>query len=453
MLRKISVRNLFALVLLQGSLSPQGFSLGVEGSLVVYAARDLSSLEIHKESLESLPLMEAIIIVGESGAGKTTLVNALRRQEDISHLVVFPKRYITRAMRQNDDIVENMHTTFEQFQSLQKAGVIDIAWPRDLGQNSHFWYGFQALAKEKEGITKPLPIYSANNAFLKSGLPILKRALIISILAPKEIRENRLNVRSPELKALELLLRLTPTEMERNAHVVVKNFGAHEDTSQQELVTFIKKIVMAKKSGTQTDLTIGQHRLIHKERLFGIYEHDLYFSNGVKKTFQYAERSPGVRVLVASHDKILLTKEWRIEVNDFDYRLPGGKVFDAYRDFVDFKKSPSAASLVLSKAQHAAHKELLEETHLQGVEPEDLRFAYLSRCGATVEWDLYFFVVEKSIATSTLKPILSEESEQTEPLWLSHAEVKQLFLNQKIRDDRTSSFLMRFLLSAEKSSN
>jgi hypothetical protein len=53
------------------------------------------------------------------------------------------------------------------------------------------------------------------------------------------------------------------------------------------------------------------------------------------RIFEVARRTPGVRLIIPDYatEKILLTKEFRRELNDFDYRLPGGKVFDTLDEF------------------------------------------------------------------------------------------------------------------------
>lgn len=51
------------------------------------------------------------------------------------------------------------------------------------------------------------------------------------------------------------------------------------------------------------------------------------------KIFEIARRSPGVRALIIKSNKILLSREYRTEINDYDYRLPGGKVFDTLQEY------------------------------------------------------------------------------------------------------------------------
>ena len=54
---------------------------------------------------------------------------------------------------------------------------------------------------------------------------------------------------------------------------------------------------------------------------------------------EFARRSPGVRLLIIKGNQTLLTKEYREEIKSFDYRLPGGKVFDTLVNYNNFTKS------------------------------------------------------------------------------------------------------------------
>jgi DNA-binding NarL/FixJ family response regulator len=56
---------------------------------------------------------------------------------------------------------------------------------------------------------------------------------------------------------------------------------------------------------------------------------------GVTKMFEFARRAPGVRMIISAQDgsgKILLTREYRPSLERYDYRLPGGKVFDSLQE-------------------------------------------------------------------------------------------------------------------------
>ena len=108
------------------------------------------------------------------------------------------------------------------------------------------------------------------------------------------------------------------------------------------------------------------------------------FKNG-DRVFEKARRSPGVRALIVSGERILLSKEYRTEIGGFDFRLPGGKVFDRLEEY----KQHISEDLI-SYAKEAVKKEVREEVGLLVNDPKLLK---VSKAGATVEWDLYYFLI------------------------------------------------------------
>jgi len=63
-----------------------------------------------------------------------------------------------------------------------------------------------------------------------------------------------------------------------------------------------------------------------------------------------------VRLIICDGDKILLTKEYRSEVDTVDYRLPGGKVFDTLIEYNKHKSDIENHALI------AVQRECEEET-------------------------------------------------------------------------------------------
>ncbi len=78
----------------------------------------------------------------------------------------------------------------------------------------------------------------------------------------------------------------------------------------------------------------GPEKVVYKGRILEIVEQPMRLGDK-KMTFEMARRAPGVRLIIAdtSRQKILLTKEYRYEFEDYDYRLPGGKVVDTLEEF------------------------------------------------------------------------------------------------------------------------
>ncbi|OGE43864.1 hypothetical protein A3B45_02430 [Candidatus Daviesbacteria bacterium RIFCSPLOWO2_01_FULL_39_12] len=74
---------------------------------------------------------------------------------------------------------------------------------------------------------------------------------------------------------------------------------------------------------------IGPEKVIFKGKLIEIVEQKMK-AGDYEFTLETAKRPPGTRLIIVSPDKkILLTKEYRPEYKEWDFRLPGGKVIDS----------------------------------------------------------------------------------------------------------------------------
>jgi 8-oxo-dGTP pyrophosphatase MutT (NUDIX family) len=156
--------------------------------------------------------------------------------------------------------------------------------------------------------------------------------------------------------------------------------------------------------------------------------------NGKEKTFEFARRSPGVRLIVPTEGGIILSKEFRHELNGFDYRLPGGKVFDTLNEYNAFLKSEAD---MVETAKIAAIKEAKEE---MGIIVRDLTFFHKSVCGATVVWDLFYFVVnEFEKETQEL-----EEGEDITTEIVTLEKAREMCLND-MSEERSALILLRYL--------
>lgn len=163
--------------------------------------------------------------------------------------------------------------------------------------------------------------------------------------------------------------------------------------------------------------------------------------NGKEVTFEKAERAPGVRILVRNASRILLTKEWRSENDHWDFRLPGGKVFDSLDEYLQGLSTGNIDDF----ARGAAQKELNEETSFD-LPLQSFEQIHRSVCGATIIWDLYYFLVKlPKDQVKELDSITTHEGEQMHPQWFSLSEVKNLCLTGQVREDRTVGVLLRYL--------
>lgn len=173
-----------------------------------------------------------------------------------------------------------------------------------------------------------------------------------------------------------------------------------------------------------------------KGRLFEL----IHLEQDDGRVFEIARRAPGVRLII--HDepagKVLLTKEFRQELGEWDYRLPGGKVFDSLDEFEAFRISGED---IIDAATQKATEEAQQEA---GVEIAGLDLYKKSVLGATVEWDLYVFV-----ASDWRLSVEGQELEIGEKIeadtWATYDEARQMALNGSMAEERIALILLQWL--------
>ena len=163
---------------------------------------------------------------------------------------------------------------------------------------------------------------------------------------------------------------------------------------------------------------------------------------GKKMVFEKARRSPGVRLIIPGDNTILISKEDRQEVGGYDYRLPGGKVFDTLEEY---NQALASGSDMTEAAKKAAIKEAREEVH---IDVQDLSFFHRSICGTTMEWDLYFFVVNKYEAVDRALVEAErtvEKAEDIEATFTDLEKVRAMCLDGSMSEERSALVLLRYL--------
>lgn len=153
--------------------------------------------------------------------------------------------------------------------------------------------------------------------------------------------------------------------------------------------------------------------------------------------FETARRAPGVRLIICDGDELLLTHEYRTEIGGMDYRLPGGKVFDRLEDY---QAALDAGDDILAHAEEAVEEECREET---GLLPTSIEHYQTAHCGATVDWDLYYFVIEGWEEHSDGQDL--EAGEVIETAWTPVDEVREMCLAGELQEYRSVGVLLRFL--------
>jgi 8-oxo-dGTP pyrophosphatase MutT (NUDIX family) len=161
------------------------------------------------------------------------------------------------------------------------------------------------------------------------------------------------------------------------------------------------------------------------------------------RIFEKASRSPGTRIIIYDeiNDQILLSQEYRPELGETDYRLPGGKVRDKIRDWDEIKDRPDVLSLI----GQACMKEAREEV---GMEVENIElFTNFGSGGPTIGWDLYYFVATKFKALGKQQ---LETEEDIKAMWVSSAQAAVICLSGQMREGRSVAALSQFLYQKGK---
>jgi ADP-ribose pyrophosphatase len=175
-------------------------------------------------------------------------------------------------------------------------------------------------------------------------------------------------------------------------------------------------------------------KITHQGKIIEVVQKEVEH-NGKTQVFEFARRSPGTRLIIPKGDKIILSKEWRHELGGYDYRLPGGKVYDSLEEY---NKALEQNVDISEKAKIAAKKEAREEV---GIEVTDISFFHKSVCGATVVWDLFYFVVNSfNEASQEL-----EDGEDITIELVDRSKVKELCLSGAFGDERSALVLLRYL--------
>src|SRR6185312_11316679 len=157
------------------------------------------------------------------------------------------------------------------------------------------------------------------------------------------------------------------------------------------------------------------------------------------RVFERFRRAPGTRIVIVSPDnKVLITKEHRAETDNIDLRLPGGKVRDS---LTEYKELLDSGEPIIEAAKQAAIKETLEET---GMVVKDIRFLTKANAGATVEWDLYYFLVEKYEDSPEGQNL--ESGEDITVSWMTPTEIRQAIQKGAMQEWRSAGVLLGLVL-------
>ncbi len=179
----------------------------------------------------------------------------------------------------------------------------------------------------------------------------------------------------------------------------------------------------------------GPEEIVYKGNIFEVIQQPMT-AGGKRVVFEIARRSPGTRLIIVDDNKLLITKEFRTELHNYDYRLPGGKVFDTLDEYKQHFSDD-----ILPFAIEAAKRECREET---GLLAKNLKYFVTAKSGATVVWDLIYVIIDDFEKIENGQKL--EAGEVIEVEWKTFDEIKELCKNGSISEDRTLGVLFRFFL-------
>ena len=156
------------------------------------------------------------------------------------------------------------------------------------------------------------------------------------------------------------------------------------------------------------------------------------------RVFEVARRAPGVRVIIFDEAtrRVLLSREYRREIDGYDYRLPGGKVFDTLDEFEALRNSGEDMH---QAAEAKAREEVAEEV---GLHVRDLRLHTISTLGTTVEWDLYVF---ETTSWSEADGQNLGAGEDISAGWYGLDDVRTKIMNRDMQEERIALILLRWI--------
>lgn len=160
------------------------------------------------------------------------------------------------------------------------------------------------------------------------------------------------------------------------------------------------------------------------------------------KTVKYTIRTPGIRLIIpTAHNTFLMNYEYRGGLQKWDYRLPGGKVYDTLDEFTYVKDEIEYNALdLLPDAQKAAVLEAKQEigitTHV-----DDLELLEITEVGGSTKHDIYYFLVKKyELGDQELEP-----DEQIERVELTSEEIMEKIYQKEFSEDRSIGPFLRFI--------
>jgi ribose 1,5-bisphosphokinase len=173
-----------------------------------------------------------VLVVGPSGAGKDTLIDAVRTACRDEASIIFPRRVITRPSSSAEDHDTMSDAAFDQAAA---KGAFALCW------TAHgLKYGIPVVVDDDIRAGRTV-VCNLSRTVIGSACKRYARVTVVQVTAPQEVLAARLSARGrgSDGSIMDRVQRTVPANSETNADVVIENIGAVE-TAAATLLRIVK---------------------------------------------------------------------------------------------------------------------------------------------------------------------------------------------------------------------
>jgi 8-oxo-dGTP pyrophosphatase MutT (NUDIX family) len=168
-------------------------------------------------------------------------------------------------------------------------------------------------------------------------------------------------------------------------------------------------------------------KLISEHIHFSIYQENKEVAEGAFETHEYVRRKDGTRIIaIDSDNNVLLTYEFRYELNEYDWRVPGGRL--------DYENEPII---------EAAQREFKQET---GFVAENWEFLWTTTLDSTVRYQRHFFLAKKLTSVGASRDL----GEKITVHWIPLEKANEMALTGEIREEISALAIARLFYEINK---